>query len=140
MRSFVFLLFPIFVIAAACSSEDGSSGADAEVRGDGIPVDGCCGAGDTTADETPSAGCSGLGQGECEASDECEPYLAWPEAVACASAEPSESPSFLGCGPMQACSQTWTWAAPEAQPDDWYQFINGCLPDGWVRSNLSPCE
>jgi len=140
MRSFAFLMVSVLIIMAACSSDDGVPGVDAEAQGDGLPVDTCCGAGETLNEVIMNAACSGLGQGECEASHECEPYLAWPKAVACASAEPSEPPSFLGCGPMQVCSQTWTWAAPEAQPDDWRQFINDCLPDGWVRSNQSPCE
>ncbi len=111
----------LVLLLPACRSSEGSS-----------PVD----VGDVSSQEGIESGCSGLSQAECEASDECEPYLAWPKEQACVTGEPSEPPSFLGCRPSERlCTGEWTWAHGPDDPQDWRMFIDGCLPEGWQKGD-----
>jgi len=120
MRSFAVLIASVLLVAAACSSDDGGSDAL-----------------DASSEAAMNAACSLLDQSACERFDECEPYHAWPKAVACVSAEPSEPLSYMGCGSaFRSCTLAWTWAAPVDHPDDLYQFIDGCLPEGWVGAGI----
>jgi len=88
---------------------------------------------DMASGEDVSPQCSGLLQADCEASDECEPYLAWPREVACSAPEPAEPPDFIACGGGgdRICTMVWTWARPDDDLDNWHMFITGCVPDGW---------
>ena len=100
-------------------------------------------------DDACGTSCDGLDQAECEASDECEPYLAWPKELACVTGEPAEPPSFVACGSFveRVCSGNWTWAHNEGDPDDWRLFSGGCVPKGWAKGegadlvcDAQPCE
>lgn len=98
--------------------------------------------------EASQVGCIGLPQAECEASSDCEPFLAWPKELGCSTGEPAEPPSFMGCGSVGvSCSASWTWAHATDSQDDWRLFITGCFPDGWTRAeeadlicDSKPCQ
>jgi hypothetical protein len=110
----------LLLLASACTSSSGDSPADAV---------------DSNAQETAQSACSGLGQEVCEASDECEPYLAWPKEQACVTGEPDEAPSYVVCGSSaeRVCSGNWTWAYSQEDPEDWRLYSGGCVPQGWAK-------
>ena len=89
---------------------------------------------DSSPAETISGNCIALSQQECEASDKCEPYLAWPKEQACAAPEPLVDPQFMGCAELQMCSSAWTWGHPSDEPENWHMFINNCMPEGWTTT------
>ncbi len=91
---------------------------------------------DSSPAETISGNCTALSQQECEASDECEAYLAWPREQACAAPEPLVAPLFMGCAELQMCSAAWTWGHPSDEPENWHMFINNCLPEGWTEKEV----
>ena len=92
------------------------------------------------AGEDLSSQCSGFST-ECGASDECEPYEAWPKEHACAVGEPTVDPELLGCGGGERlCSAEWTWGHPPDDPDDSYMFVTSCMPEGWATAEVPPCE
>jgi hypothetical protein len=108
----------LLVVVQGCGTSEDRNGANS---------------GDTKSEVAGRAACSGLLQDDCEASDECEPYLAWPKELACTTGEPAEPPSFMGCGISggRVCSSSWTWAFRVEEPEEWSLFINSCLPPGW---------
>ncbi len=87
-----------------------------------------------------NSACTDLAQNQCEASPQCDPFLAWSKEAACAG-EPAEAPAFVGCGSSDhVCSVSWTWACPEDKPKECRMFVNSCIPTGWKvgedRSNI----
>ena len=124
----------LVALLSACTSSSGNSPSDA---------------GDSNFQETTEGACSALAQEACEASDECEPYLAWPKEQACVTGEPNKAPSFVVCGSSaeRVCSGNWTWAYSQGDPEDWRLFSGGCVPQGWAKGEgadlvcgAQPCE
>lgn len=114
----------LVALLSACTSSAGNG-----------PVD----VGDSRSPETAQSACNGLGQEACEASDVCEPYLAWPKGQACVTGEPAEPPSFMGCYAIgsRMCNAAWTWGHSSDAPDEWWMFINSCMPPNWSPAGAS---
>lgn len=117
-RSMVALLLALAV--SACASSGGSNSPDVA---------------DTGTYETRQSACNALSQDECEASDECEPYLARLPESACPYPEVPMQQEYFGCHELLTCSQAATWAHPSDSPDDWYLFNDMCIPEGWVAGD-----
>lgn len=117
-RSTVVLLAALAV--SACVSSGGSKSSDVA---------------DTGTYETRQSACTGLSQDECEASDQCEPYLARLPESACPYPEVPMPQEYFGCHGVIFCSLVATWAHPADAPDDWHLFNDTCLPEGWVAGD-----
>jgi len=91
--------------------------------------------GDASGQEVSRSRCSALSLAECEASDECEPYLARLPESACPYPEVPMPQEYFGCHGLLMCSQAATWAHPADSPDDWHLFNDMCIPEGWVAGD-----
>jgi len=90
---------------------------------------------DVAGREDRQGGCTGLSQAECEASDECEPYLARLPESACPYPEVPMPQEYFGCHGLLLCSLAATWAHPADSPADWHLFNDMCIPEGWVAGD-----
>lgn len=99
---------------------------------------------DGPGQETLRAGCSGLGEEACKASDSCTVIEGWPMLQAClvAMEDPAGGlPQFAGCrdGSELLCPAAFGWAHPADHPDEVWLFPYLCFPDGWVKAEGAPC-
>ena len=90
--------------------------------------------------------CEGLPQADCESTYHCFPIFGAPlldgctkgesEYAGCWTAEKLEDGEVVGF----SCATVGTWAHPADAPEEWYRFVDSCVPDGWVVSEQPPCE
>ncbi len=100
--------------------------------------------GDSTAADTDSAACADLGMRACMASEQCM-TIGGAEIQMTNNGACLGEREFLDCQPLTGCGDAITYAC-EGPDAPMYQFIDTCIPDGWVECgppppvDLLPCE
>ncbi len=92
----------------------------------------------TTAGETEGGVCDGLGAMECMSTEGCMPIVGSPIDASGVGGTPClDEREFIECQPAIGCGDAITYAC-EGDDAQMYQFLDTCIPVGWVECGPRP--